>query len=65
MHLTSFKDFDAIIEVNEKMGLPKVINLYGTEVTFRHTNNFLKNLGSSGIQFVNINPIHIIQYMLM
>lgn len=55
IHITSLKDLDAIIEANEKIKQPRVINFYGTEVTFRKTNAFLRNLGSSGIITVDLN----------
>jgi len=38
-----------------KLKLPKTINFFGTETTFRHTHRFLKNLGSSGITCINLN----------
>lgn len=55
LHFQSFKDLDAIIEVAVKLELPKDLNFYGTETTFRHTHNFLKNLGSSGVCHINLN----------
>jgi len=57
IQITSFKDLDAIIEVATKLRMPPAqpINFYGTDVTFRHTHNFLKNLGSSGVCIIDVN----------
>ena len=55
LHFNSFDDINAIIEVAIKLNLPKTINFYGTEYTFRDAHKFLKPLSKKSTEWVDLN----------